>query len=187
MDIFVTLEDLYTGTFIEITRNKPVMKPAKGTRKCNCRQEMITKNVGPGRFHMMQQTVCDECPNVRLENEEKILEMEVEPGGEIYGRRRASHLDGDPGDLILKIKTQPHPVFERRGDDLYTNVTITLQDSLIGFNMEITHLDGHKVSITRDKVTWPGARIRKKGEGMPNYDNNNLHGILYITFDVEFP
>jgi len=22
---------------------------------------------------------------------------------------------------------------------------------------------------------------------MPNYDNNNLYGILYITFDVEFP
>lgn len=43
------------------------------------------------------------------------------------------------------------------------------------------------MSVTRDKVTWPGARIRKKGEGMPNYENNNLHGILYITFDVEFP
>lgn len=43
------------------------------------------------------------------------------------------------------------------------------------------------MSVTRDKVTWPGARIRKKGEGMPNFENNNLHGILYITFDVEFP
>jgi DnaJ homolog subfamily B member 11 len=36
-------------------------------------------------------------------------------------------------------------------------------------------------------VTWPGARIRKKGEGMPNYENNNLHGTLFITFDVKFP
>lgn len=53
--------------------------------------------------------------------------------------------------------------------------------------MELKHLDGHAVSVTRDKVTWPGARIRKKGEGMPNYENNNLHGTLYITFDVEFP
>lgn len=44
-----------------------------------------------------------------------------------------------------------------------------------------------QVKITREKVTWPGARIRKKGEGMPNYENNNLHGIMYITFDVEFP
>lgn len=22
---------------------------------------------------------------------------------------------------------------------------------------------------------------------MPNYENNNLHGTLYVTFDVEFP
>uniref|UniRef100_V5IA28 DnaJ protein n=2 Tax=Anoplophora glabripennis TaxID=217634 RepID=V5IA28_ANOGL len=192
MDVFVTLEDLYTGTFIEITRNKPVMKAAKGTRKCNCRQEMITKSLGPGRFQMIQQTVCDECPNVKLVNEERLLEMEVEQGmvdGQEtkFTAEGEPHIDGDPGDLILKIKTQPHPVFERRGDDLYTNITITLQDALTGFSMEIPHLDGHLVSVTRDKVTWPGARIRKKGEGMPNYDNNNLHGTLYITFDVEFP
>lgn len=62
-----------------------------------------------------------------------------------------------------------------------------MQDALIGFSLELKHLDGHIVSVTRDKVTWPGARIRKKGEGMPNYENNNLHGTLYITFDVDFP
>lgn len=65
MDLYVTLEELYVGNFVEITRNKPVMRPAKGTRKCNCRQEMVTRNLGPGRFQMMQQTVCDECPNVK--------------------------------------------------------------------------------------------------------------------------
>lgn len=53
--------------------------------------------------------------------------------------------------------------------------------------MELVHLDGHKVSISRDKVTWAGARVRKKGEGMPNFENNNLHGNLYVTFDIDFP
>ena len=38
-----------------------------------------------------------------------------------------------------------HPVFERRGDDLYTNVTISLVEALTGFEMDIAHLDGHKV------------------------------------------
>lgn len=57
----------------------------------------------------------------------------------------------------------------------------------MGFTFDIKHLDGHTVSVTRDKVTWPGARIRKKGEGMPSYEDNNLHGTLYITFDIEFP
>ena len=64
---------------------------------------------------------------------------------------------------------------------------ISLQDALIGFSVDITHLDGHKVNIKRNKITRPGAQIKKKGEGMPNYENNNLHGHLYITFDIVFP
>lgn len=192
MELFVTLEELYSGNFIEITRNKPVMKAAKGTRKCNCRQELVTRNLGSGRFQMIQQNVCSECPNVQLVNEERILEVEVE-AGMVDGQETKftaegePHIDGDPGDLILKIQAQPHDTFERIGDDLYTNVSISLQDALIGFSVDIVHLDGHKVTITRDKVTKHGARIRKKGEGMPNYDNNHLYGNLYITFDVAFP
>lgn len=80
-----------------------------------------------------------------------------------------------------------HIQFERKNDDLYTNVTISLQDALNGFELDIIHLDGHKVRVVRDKITWPGAKIKKKGEGMPNYENNNAKGDLYITFDVEFP
>ena len=53
-------------------------------------------------------------------------------------------------------------------------MTVSLVDALNGFEMDLEHLDGHKVHVTRDKITWPGARIRKKGEGMPNYENNNL-------------
>lgn len=192
MDLYVTLEELYSGNFVQVTRNKPVMKPARGTRKCNCRQEMVTRNLGPGRFQMTQETVCEECPNVKLVNEERVLEIEVEPGmrdgQEIkFVAEGEPHIDGEPGDLILKVRTSPHPIFERQGDDLYTNITISLQDALVGFTMEFKHLDGHTVSVTRDKVTWPGAKLRKKGEGMPNYDNNNLFGTLVITFDVEFP
>ena len=48
-----------------MTHNKPVAKEARGTRKCNCRQEMVTRSLGPGRFQMTQQEVCDECPNIR--------------------------------------------------------------------------------------------------------------------------
>jgi len=192
MDLYVSLEELYSGNFVEIVRNKPVTKPASGTRKCNCRQEMVTRNLGPGRFQMIQQTVCDECPNVKLVNEERTLEIEVEQGM-VDGQETRfvaegePHIDGEPGDLIVRVQQMPHPRFLRKNDDLYTNVTISLQDALVGFSMEIKHLDGHLVPVTREKVTWPGARIRKKGEGMPNFENNNLTGNLYITFDVEFP
>lgn len=43
------------------------------------------------------------------------------------------------------------------------------------------------MTINRDKVTWSGAMIMKKGEGMPNYENNLRKGDLYVTFDVNFP
>lgn len=125
-------------------------------------------------------------------NEEKTLEFEVEPGMKDgqetnFLAEGEPHMDGEPGDLILKIRSLPHAVFERKGDDLYTNVTISLQDALVGFKMNIEQLDGRKLLVEREKITWPGAKIKKKGEGMPNYENNNIRGSLFITFDVDFP
>ncbi|OQV23907.1 DnaJ-like protein subfamily B member 11 [Hypsibius exemplaris] len=192
IELEVTLEELYSGNFVEVVRNKPVAKPASGTRKCNCRQEMVTHQMGPGRFSMTQNTVCDECPNVQFVTEEKLLEIEIEAGmrdGQEHSfvAEGEPHLEGEPGDLKIRIVTKPHPVYERRGDDLYCNVTLSLLEALTGFEMQLKHLDGHFVSVSRETTTWPGAKIRKKNEGMPNYDNNNQFGTLFITFDVEFP
>lgn len=65
MDLYVSLEEIYSGTFIEIIRQKAIAKPASGVRKCNCRMEMRTTQVGPGRFQMSQEQVCDDCPNYK--------------------------------------------------------------------------------------------------------------------------
>jgi DnaJ family protein B protein 11 len=80
MDLWVTLEELYSGNFVEVVRHKASYRQTRGTRKCNCRQEMVTRQLGPGRFQMMQQQVCDDCPNMELVDEEKLLEIEVEAG-----------------------------------------------------------------------------------------------------------
>lgn len=48
-------------------------------------------------------------------------------------------------------------------------------------------LSAWQVHIVRDKITKPGARMWKKGEGLPNFDNVNIRGSLIITFDVDFP
>eukprot|EP00795_Rhopilema_esculentum_P013848 gene13848-4788_t len=192
MDLEVTLEELYTGEFVEVMRAKPVAKTVPGTRKCNCRMEMKTTQLGPGRFQMMQEEVCDDCPQINFVTEEKLLEVEIEPGmidGQEYPflAEGEPHVDGDPGDLKFKISVLKHDRFERRGDDLYTNVTLSLVDALNGFDLDIQHLDGHKVHIHREKITWPGAKIKKANEGMPNYSDNLQKGFLYITFDVNFP
>jgi len=192
MDLEVTLEELYTGDFVEVLRSKPHAETTSGTRKCNCRMEMRTHQMGPGRFQMIQEEVCDECPNKKFIIKDQPLEIEIEQGmhdGQEYPfvAEGEPHIDGEPGDLIFKIKELKHKIFERRGDDLYTNITISLVDALTGFDMEIKHLDGHVVKVHREKITWPGAKIKKKGEGMPNYHNNLDKGVLVITFDVDFP
>lgn len=120
------------------------------------------------------------------------IQVEIEVGMEefqeqVFVGEGEPHIEGEPGDLKFRLRLEKHSRFERRGIDLFTNVTISLQDALNGFELEIEHLDGHKVAVSRDKVTWPGARIRKKDEGMPSYNDNHTKGILYITFDVEFP
>lgn len=192
MELQVTLEELYTGDFVEVLRAKPVAEQTSGTRKCNCRMEMKTTSLGPGRFQMQQEEVCDSCPNKKYVVKDQVLEVEIEPGmqdGQEYPfvGEGEPHIDGDPGDLIFKIKELKHKIFERRGDDLYTNITISLLEALNGFDMEIPHLDGHKVRVHREKITWHGAKIKKKGEGMPNYHDNHQKGMLIITFDVDFP
>ncbi|TKR68419.1 hypothetical protein L596_024408 [Steinernema carpocapsae] len=192
VDLWVTLEEIYNGHFVETKRKKSVYKETSGTRQCNCRHEMRTQQMGAGRFQMFQVKVCDECPNVELVTESRILEVMVDVGveeghEETFVGEGEPHIEGDPGDLKFVIRLQKHAVFERRGMDLYTNVTISLEQALNGFEMEIKHLDGHSVHISREKITWPGATIRKKDEGMPAADDNNRRGLLYISFDVEFP
>lgn len=64
--------------------------------------------------------------------EESMLEVEIEPGMKDgqetkFTAEGEPHIDGEPGDLVFKIKTTPHRVFQRVNDDLYTNLTISLQ------------------------------------------------------------
>lgn len=74
-------------------RAKPVAKTVPGTRKCNCRMEMKTTQLGPGRFQMMQEEVCDDCPQIKFVTEEKLLEVEIEPGM-VDGQEYPFHAEG---------------------------------------------------------------------------------------------
>lgn len=193
MKLDVTLEEVYNGEFIEIVRYKSVAKEAPGRRKCNCREEMQTIQMGPGRFQMIPKKVCDECNNVELVLEERQLEMEVETGipdgfdeTKFHGEGEPE-IDGDPGDLQIVYNIVKHKRFERRGNDLYTNMTISLPDALTGFETIVTQLDDRRIKIKREEVTWPGMKLRVKGEGMPDYRDNTRSGNLIITFDVQFP
>ena len=61
----------------------------------------------------MDLQVCDECPNVKFANEEHHLEVEVEQGMNDgmetkFVAEGEPHVDGEPGDLILRIQARLH-------------------------------------------------------------------------------
>ncbi len=81
----------------------------------------------------------------------------------------------------------PDARFERRGDDLLMNHTISLVDALVGFKHTILHLDGHEVTLSATGVTRPGDWQPYPGEGMPVYGSEVRHGQLWVQYTVDFP
>ncbi len=59
------------------------------------------------------------------------------------------------GDLYVRVKTEKHPVFVRKGADLFIEKKITLLEALTGLNFELKLLDNTKVTIS----TMPGEII----------------------------
>ena len=80
MNLNVTLEELYSGTTVEVLRHKPVAKAAKGMMKCNCHFKFRHQERGPGRYNIDQLQICDKCPKVELFQEERPLKIKIEPG-----------------------------------------------------------------------------------------------------------
>jgi len=93
----------------------------------------------------------------------------------------------NPGDLTFILKTVPHPVFVRNGNDLKMKMEISLLESLLGFSKQFTHLDNRIVTVTREEVTIPGQVIMVKDEGMPHHEYPSFKGNLYIEFSIKFP
>jgi len=191
VDIYATLEDLYMGNSYKIWREKNVLKPASGKRKCNCKNKVSHRQVGPGMYQQYTQQVCQECPNVKFEREGLSVDVDIEKGMQdgqeiVFYEDGEPVIDGEPGDLKFVIRTQPHSRFQRDGDNLHTTLTISLLDALVGFKKDMKHLDGHLVGVGSNKITKPKEVRRFPGEGMPVFEKNKK-GDLFVMFEVAFP
>lgn len=92
-----------------------------------------------------------------------------------------------PGDLIFHIHQIADSTFTRAGDDLTMNMVITLEESLLGFKKEFFHVDGHKVVVTKDTISYCSEVIRVEREGMPKRGSKGQYGDLFITLIIDFP
>lgn len=89
------------------------------------------------------------------------------------------------GDLHLRIHVLPHPIFERRGDDLHMTIDVETQDAVAGKVEEVRTLGG-SVKLRIPPGTDNGKAFRLKGQGMPAYDGG-AHGDLYVTVRLRLP
>jgi DnaJ-class molecular chaperone len=137
-------------------------------------------------------TPCPACPNGMTEEEEIQLTVDVQAGmrhgDTVKFDQVADEAVGHiPGDLVFVINQQPHAVFRRENDDLYAEVMVTLLESLVGFSKTLDHLDGHKVTIAKDDVTFCSETIVIANEGMPIKGGRGERGNLFVTLNIDFP
>ena len=90
------------------------------------------------------------------------------------------------GDLFLRVKIRPHPVFERKGDDLYVKVPIPATTAVLGGEAQVPTVTG-SVRLKVPETTQPGQIFRLKGHGMPLVGKPDAKGDLYATADIQLP
>ncbi len=107
------------------------------------------------------------------------LELHVAAAG------NAGRAGGPPGDLYLSIGVESSPVFDRRGQDLFATLDLSIAQAALGVDLEVETVDGPK-RVKIHAGTESGTVIRLKDHGVPNLGRRG-RGDLFLTVHVETP
>jgi curved DNA-binding protein len=91
------------------------------------------------------------------------------------------------GDLYLRVRLAPHPVFERKGRDLYVKVPVFVSTAALGGEAEVPTLSGKSVRLRIPPLTQNGQVFRLKGYGMPAVGKPGDTGDAYARVEVQLP
>ena len=102
-------------------------------------------------------------------------------------RLRGQGLSGpraEPGDALITITVEVHPLLKPDGFDLRTLIAIPLADAVLGASVRVPTLDG-EVELKIPPQTSSGRVFRLKGKGLPNKSGG--HGDLLVGVQIELP
>ena len=135
---------------------------------------------------------CNVCRGEgRLRGEEKI-KIYIPAGADtnqvikVEGRGEAGRRGGKAGNLYVRIIIKSHPVFKRKGDDLYTSVPISFSQAALGDEVEIQTLDSKKILLKVPTGTESGKVLRISEKGIPHFSGYG-RGNLYVELIVKTP
>lgn len=120
-----------------------------------------------------------------LEVDGKRLEVTIPAGADTGTRIKLSGRGPGGGDIVVVIKQVPQAPFTRRGADLERDLPLTLEQALLGAEVEVQTLRG-KVLLKIPAGTQPGRTFRLSGRGMPRFRGAG-HGDLFVKTRVAIP
>ena len=119
------------------------------------------------------------------------LEVKIPAGVETGSRVRVSgaapsaSAGADRGDLYLTVTVRPHPLFERKGDDLYLELPLTVPEAALGAEVRVPTLKG-AISMKIPPETSSGKTFRLPGYGMPHLKGGGA-GDQYVKAKIVLP
>lgn len=128
--------------------------------------------------------VCHVCQGTGVTITPRRIEVKI-PAGVDSGSRVRVGGDGTDADITLVVSVRPHPRFERKGADVYTNVDVPLTDAVLGTEIEVPTLTS-KVMLRVPPLTQNGKQFRLAGLGMPRLKGDG-RGNLYARVNVKLP
>lgn len=104
----------------------------------------------------------------------------------VSGKGEAGDVGAPAGDLLVTVSVKSHPVFERRGNDVYMRMPISFVQAALGAELSIPTLDGN-VKFTIQAGTQTSTTFRLQGKGIPSLRNNKNRGDQYVEVYVVVP
>lgn len=135
---------------------------------------------------------CAHCGGRGAVRTEKVVEVRIPPGVEDGQQLR---LDGEgeevpgglPGDLYILLREEEHPLYERRGADLFAPLRVDLLRAVEGGESSLPGPDGEPVSVELEPEVQAGTVKVLKGKGLPVLGRGGARGDLYLQVWVETP
>jgi molecular chaperone DnaJ len=115
---------------------------------------------------------CTECDGGGRVVERRELNVTIPPGihdGQrirLSGEGHAGVLGGRAGDVYVLVRVKADPRFVREGNDIYSQVDLTIVQAALGATVTVETLEG-PVELELEAGTQPGEVRVLRGRGMP--------------------
>lgn len=135
---------------------------------------------------------CNVCKGEgRVKTEEKVkffipAGIDTNQVIKIEGKGEAGRKGGKSGDLYVRVFVKKHPVFKRKGDDIFMSSPISFSQAALGDEIEITTLEGKKIDLKVPSGTESGKILRISGKGIPHFSSYG-RGNMYVMLTVKTP